>query len=90
MKVYGTLNFSKLVEDGIVEVGRDYQTKDILPLSIHKSLDTPQSREVEYGQHTRIINQKLGICRIITVSSHGFGVIWEGQFKDNKLNGFAR
>ena len=39
-KIYGTLNFTKLIQDGVVTVGRDYQSKEILPLTTHMSLNS--------------------------------------------------
>lgn len=44
---------------------------------------------IEYGQLNK--NKKMnGLCRRMLIYCYGGGVLWEGQFKDGMLNGFAR
>jgi len=60
-----------------------------VPIVTKVAYDSKYGRSVNIGQHNN--EGKLnGLGRRIWVSSIGLATIWEGQFKDDRLEGFGR
>ena len=60
----------------------------VIPFSVHTSVDDDLERVVQFGQHDSK-NRLLGLGMRIRIWSHAADV-WEGQFKKNELHGFGR
>ena len=95
---FGSLNFSKLIEDNEMMVVRDPSNSKIVPINkvqfpfkiLKRTKDTQAAQQIviKEGQlDERCLLE--GIGRKIRLYEHGAD-IWEGQFLNDKLHGFGR
>ena len=83
------LNFAELTADSLINVDRDKETTEITPIITKVAYDSQYGRSIQIGQHNKE-NKLHGLGRRIWVSSIGLATIWEGQFKEDRLEGFGR
>ena len=78
------------MEDGLISVAKNKKTNDPIGLSFHEVEDGDDfSKTIQVGQHNQY-NELNGVGRKIFISAFGIGFIYEGQFKNDLLNGFGR
>ena len=89
---FGSLQYDLLVRDKLLVVRRDDDNK-IVPHSRHQYQHKVDYKEISLGQHHTVdgVTQLHGIGRKIKIwTKYGGGIVYEGQFKNGKLDGFAR
>ena len=97
---YGLLNYLDLVKDGLIHIRKDKAKQILANITIRQGLeDNTNKWLIQLGQHIVQDNTKKlqGIGRKIRIWSYSKEPltykrlsIWEGQFKNNEMNGFGR
>ena len=85
---FGPLNFSKLVQDKFLKLERNTRSANSIGITIETEKDDERQVIIKIGQMDKDKNL-CGVGQKISVCPYG-GDIWEGQWKDNELSGFAR
>ena len=84
----GHLKYAYLVGDSYIHISRDHDDK-IIECTCRVTADDDVAKVVTYGQHNKN-NELHGIGRKIRIWSRCACDIWEGNFKDGRLDDFGR
>jgi len=84
----GHLKYAYLVGDSYIHISRDHDDK-IIECTCRVTEDNDVAKVVTYGQHNKN-NELHGIGRKIRIWSRCACDIWEGNFKDGRLDDFGR
>ena len=95
---FGQLNIEALVQDNLIKVRKNSAGEELVPIVTRKPCEKqPEDRILQFGQHDKY-DQLYGVGKKIRISQlpdeHQYNYariyIWEGQFKNDELNGFGR